>query len=434
MTLEIPESEKPKEEDTRQTERIIAQAICKENIIRTLRETDEFCLFQNGVFIRGREANTRIHAFVTGVAEILVFYDTKGIKKHYSLSISRQNMILEFIRTETYCNMTEFDTDSTIINIENGLYYLHGIDGMVKNPEYDPAIPVDPEFPHNNPQWIIGTVHFKEHKNSPGDDVYKSFIQFPVKYNSEAECMEIDSFLSDVFGFDAVPLIYEMIGYFLYGTVEHQKAFIIHGPPASGKTTFIQLLMRFFEGKKYGSLISQLRLQSLSGKFQIIKTKGKILNIWDDLPKSKIGISDMFRLIVTNNVLSGRVKYVVDNVSWYNRCKLLFTCNTLPPTEKDMGDQFWRRWILESCFCEFKTKNKMTADDESNPNIKVKKPHILDKICTSNEFSGLLNKALQAYKRLYERDGFPKEWDDVERLKGLWQIDINPVKLFLDEC
>ena len=196
----------------------------------------------------------------------------------------------------------------------------------------------------------------------------------------------------------------------------------------------MMLLMSFLEGKRYGTLISQLRLQSLSGKFQVIKTKGKILNIWDDLPKSKVGISDMFRLIVTNKVLSGRVKYVVDNVSWYNRCKLLFTCNTLPPVEKDMGTEFWRRWILESCFCEFKTKDKMTIEDESNPNVKVKKPRILDIICTSQEFSGLLNKALQAYKRLDERGGFPKEWDDVERLKGLWQIDINPVKLFLDEC
>jgi len=427
--------EPEKKEEERQIERIIAQAICKENRIATLRENKEFCLYRNGVFISGNDAETRIHAFITDLAGILVLYDSKGIKKHYALTISRQNMILEFIRNLTYCSMTEFDIEPTVINVLNGLYYLNGTEGMVRNPGYDPSIKFDSEFPHNNPEWILGTVYFKEHPTPDfHGDIYKSFIQFPVTYDSEKECLKIDEFLSDVFGFEAVPLIYEMIGYFLYGTIEHQKAFIIHGPPATGKTTFIQLLMSFLEGKRYGTLISQLRLQSLSGKFQVIKTKGKILNIWDDLPKSKVGISDMFRLIVTNKVLSGRVKYVVDNVSWYNRCKLLFTCNTLPPVEKDMGTEFWRRWILESCFCEFKTKDKMTIEDESNPNVKVKKPRILDIICTSQEFSGLLNKALQAYKRLDERGGFPKEWDDVERLKGLWQIDINPVKLFLDEC
>jgi len=69
-----------------------------------------------------------------------------------------------------------------------------------------------------------------------------------------------------------------------------------------------------------------------------------------------------------------------------------------------------------------------------NPSIREKNPNILDQICSEEEFSGLLNKALQAYRRLHERGHFPKEWDDVERIKGLWLIDINPVKLFLDEC
>jgi phage/plasmid-associated DNA primase len=389
------------------------------------------------VFIRGKDANTRIHEYITALAEILVFYDAKGSKKHYALSISKMNMILEFIRTLTYCSMTEFDTDSTIVNLKNGLYHFNGTFGMVKNPAYDPTIPKNPENPHANPEWINGTVYFKGHQNDIiylREYVYKSFIQFPIEYVKDTVPTVLDEFLSDVFGFDNVPLIYEMVGYVLFGHIKYQKAFILYGPPSSGKTTFINMLMRFLGGLTPQKIISQVRLQSLSARFQSVNLMNKVINIYDDLPTSKVGKSDMFRLVVTNETLGGEAKYTPTYLYWRNRCKLLFSCNTLPPVERTEGDQFWRRWILLSCFCEFKNRDKMTQEDEEDPNIKVKNPNILEEICTPQEFSGLLNKCLQAYGRLHERGNFPKEWDDVERLKGLWLIDINPVKLFLDEC
>jgi len=160
---------------------------------------------------------------------------------------------------------------------------------------------------------------------------------------------------------------------------------------------------------------------------------GKVVNIYDDLPTAKIGKSDMFRLIVTNEYISGEAKYTPTYLTWKNRCKLLFSCNNLPEVPKNTGDEFWRRWILLGCFTEFKDKNKMTYEDEQNPNIKEKNPNILEEICTPEEFSGLQNKVREAWIRLAKRKGFPKEWDDVERVKGLWQMDIEPCRAFVDE-
>ena len=427
----------PDTEDEPQVELIIARTICKNNFIKTPRQTKDFCLWQHGVFIRYDDADTRIRQYISDIAENLVLYDAKGHKKRYALTISKLKMILEFIRDETYCDLADFDKDPTIINTLSGLYLYNGTEGLAKNPNYDSALPEG----DREAEWIKGIKYFQSHpddiaiKNSMRKAVaYLSFVQFPVKYNTKATCLKIDQFLSEVFGFDNVPLIYEMIGYILFGHIKYQKAFVIYGPPSSGKTTFINLLIRFLGGNRPEKMISQVKLQRLSKRFQSVNLKDKVINIYDDLPKSKIGESDMFRIVVSNETLSGELKFKGLYITWRNRCKLLFSCNELPPIGRDEGDQFWRRWILLSCFTEFKNKDKMSVEDIDNPNIQEKNPHILDAMCTPEEFSGLLNKGIQAYRRLHERGHFPKEWDDIERVKGLWMIDVNPVKLFLDEC
>lgn len=424
----------PDSPDEKQIEKIIALTICKNYFIKTPRQTQGFCLWQDGVFIRYEDADTRVRQAVDDIAENLVLYDPKGNKKRYNLTISKLKMILEFIRNETYCDLVDFDKDPTIVNLRNGMYLYDGFEGLVKNPDYDPTEPTSAE-------WTKGITHFKSHPNNsellnPMKKAlaYLSFIQFPITYNSKAECLKIDQFLADVFGFDTIPLIYEIIGYVLFGHIKHQKAFVAYGPPSSGKTTFINLLMRFFGGNRPEKVISLVKLQRLSKRFQSVNLKDKVINIYDDLPKSKVGDSDMFRIAVTNETLGGELKFKGLYIYWRNRCKLLFSCNELPPITRDEGDQFWRRWILLSCFTEFKNKDKMSDEDLNNPNIQEKNPNILDEMCTTEEFSGLLNKALQAYRRLHERGNFPKEWDDMERVKGLWMIDVNPVKLFLDEC
>ena len=49
-----------------------------------------------------------------------------------------------------------------------------------------------------------------------------------------------------------------------------------------------------------------------------------------------------------------------------------------------------------------------------------------------NEFSGLLNKILIYWDKL-EVEGFGSEWDDIEGVRNKWEMDINPVSLFVSE-
>ena len=79
----------------------------------------------------------------------------------------------------------------------------------------------------------------------------------------------------------------------------------------------------------------------------------KLANYFDDLTEQKLGDTEAFRRIVTNNYLSSSVKFVNGQIQWRNRTKLIFSCNTLPPIRKNEGDAFFRRWILISCFSIF---------------------------------------------------------------------------------
>ena len=98
--------------------------------------------------------------------------------------------------------------------------------------------------------------------------------------------------------------------------------------------------------------------------------------------------------------------------------KLIFSCNLLPSIPKGTGDEYFRRWVMVQCF------NEHDYDDMDFD--------LIDKI-TDAELSGLLNKILIYWIKL-EKEGFGKKWNDHTRIRALWEIDINPIKLFIEEC
>lgn len=409
-----------------QLERTIANTIMENFLVLTLRETDEFCLYNGGCFHRGKEPLSRIRTAISRIAESLEIETGNGRTKAYNLTMGKRNTILEILKAETFISLKEFDKDPHRICVKNGMVLLYPGDN------YDPNHECAKWENFDETEYYMHDALVSFKKYAAADETpYKTFVQVPVEYDPKAECPAIEAFLTSVFGPKYVDLIYEMLAYFLMPHVKYQKAFILYGPPSSGKTTFINMIFKFFNGLKY---FSQVRLQDLGERFQLINLMGKLVNVFDDLPDRKIGDTDIFRQVVTNEYLRSEVKFQPEYVEWRNRTKLLFTCNTLPEIRKKEGDQFFRRWILIPCFTIFKDPDKMTEEDVEDPSIRAKNYNILDDITTPSEFSGLLNKIIDGWIRLESRGYFPKEWSDTEYIKGLWQIDINPVKLFVDEC
>ena len=175
-------------------------------------------------------------------------------------------------------------------------------------------------------------------------------------------------------------------------------------------------MIRTFLGEENTQAVS---LQNLDKPFQKAHLRGKLANIYDDLPIKKLNYIANFKEAVTNKTLRGNIKFVQEKVRWENFCKELFTCNNLPEAPDKVGDEFWRRIILIHCTNHFDNGSK---DFD-----------IGDKITTDEELSGLLNCCVFHFKHLMNRKHFVDRFDNIDTVKGIWQINISPLKLFLDE-
>ena len=345
-------------------------------------ETSNFYFYKNGIYIPYTDTMIKVNmkVWIDETNE-----ENAGDKEWKNISFS--TTLFNQVKNHLHSNMRsldEFDVYDWRVNCTNG--YIDLRDGTF-------------------------TPHWKFNENP-----YLSFIQIPVNYNEEAKCPNILRFIIDVFGIDRFPFIYEIIGYMLYKSVKFHKSFIFFGEASSGKTTFIELVRTFLG---YNN-IQDKSIQRINERFQMGTLRNKLANIYDDLSVKKLKYIQNFKQITTNKTLTSEIKGIQEPITWKNFCKQIYTCNKLPEVNENMDTDFWRRIILIHCTNFFDNGNK---DFD-----------IGEKITTGEEKSGLLNMVIHHFKDLYKRKHFDPRWDNIETVKGIWQININPMKLFLDEC
>jgi len=418
-----------------QPERELATKLMVSNCIYYLSESNEFAMYNGGYFHKGMKVKQILGSKLSDITKTFTVIKTykDGTEKTdpYIESMSKRSMIWEFLKGESLVSILEFDTERERICCINGhifplkcvdeyagvkRVYPKGSDGLYKELK---GIPLDldeynlyspnGDFDSTPPGSTLFIKHCK-YDESP----YKTFMNLPVKYDPHATCPNIDKFLSTLVPPEELPDLFKMMAYMLMPHVDYQKGFIMYGPTRTGKSTYYTLLLRFLGINN----ICQLKLQTLMEDiFALANIRDKWVCMWDDLTKAKLEETDLFRIIVTNNFLEARVMYVQERVRWRNFCKLFYTTNILPEVDPEVGDEFWRRWKLFSAF------HQIEKEDVD--------PHLIAKLTTEEELSGLLNRVLYYYRILYMEGGFEQ---NVEELKGLWLLDSNPIALFMERC
>ena len=81
-----------------------------------------------------------------------------------------------------------------------------------------------------------------ENKLLPHDPEYLSTIQIPIEYNPEATCSTVDYFFESTLPADCIPIVEELFGYCLIPYTKFEKAFMLTGGGANGKSTLLTLL------------------------------------------------------------------------------------------------------------------------------------------------------------------------------------------------
>jgi len=356
---------KPKVEDEDNITHLeIAEILLNKHIFKTLTDTEEVLMYEGGVYIPGETT-------IKSESEAIL-RDNNQMPTTYLI-----NETLGHIKRRTYTPREKFDNAPHILNLKNGL--LH-----------------------------IKKFKFREH--SPE---FLSLNQLPVTFNPFAKPKEVGMFLEEILPNqkDRETLL-EFYGYCLYRDYPVQKALVLVGGGANGKSTAITLLEHLL-GKENVSSMSIHEL--VNDKFRVSELYGKLANLSPDLPYKLLSQTGMFKAATGGDCLTGEKKFR-NPFKFTNYAKFIFSCNQLPPSE-DKTTAFYRRWTIIEFPSEF--------DDDNADH------HLILKITTPIELSGLLNLSLIALKNLLKEYKFSNH-KRQEEIAEEYERRSNPTMFFVE--
>lgn len=209
-------------------------------------------------------------------------------------------------------------------------------------------------------------------------------------------------------------LLEEAIGYLIFPSAKYQKAFMLLGQGANGKSTFIDMLSNFLGSDN----IASLGLEELNSRFKVAELTGKLANFGDDIDSSYMDKSGNFKKLVTGDRLmverKGEHPYMLQNYA-----KMIFSMNTMFSTG-DKSQGLLRRLVI----IPFNAKFSRSDSDYD--------PFIVEKLSTNQAKSYLLKIAAEGLQRLIFNGGFT-EVDKVTHIIKEFEVDNNNVLQFLEE-
>jgi P4 family phage/plasmid primase-like protien len=231
----------------------------------------------------------------------------------------------------------------------------------------------------------------------------------------ECPCPAIIKFLYEIITPEDVDLVLDFMTYCLWRSYKFNFWMLFNGAGLNGKSVLLMLIERFL-GKDNVSGETLDRL--LHERFAVANLFQKMLNVDADVSLDAIfNNTGILKKLTGNDLHAGEFKYKKP-FAFRNYAKLIFSCNKIPETE-DYTDAFFRRILIVNFTQQFFGEK----DD----------PDLIDKLCTDDEFSGLLYELLSRLPRVLSEgirkvtsDGMAETYDKYTR-------GSNPVKYFVEK-
>lgn len=230
-------------------------------------------------------------------------------------------------------------------------------------------------------EWRTGELHTWK------PETHLTYI-VPVDYNPKATCpnweKRLAQWLPDA---DVRKVVQEFVGYSFIPYMGFEKALLIQGEGANGKSMFLETLQKML-GKDITTSATMSVLFSRFGKTPLI---GKILNIVNEAGADylKGPNADDFKNMVSGGAVMADIKNK-DPMTFNNTAKFIFSANhDIKTSDKSVA---WIRRMLLIPFEQDFTGSKET------------KHEIMDEFV--NEYPGIFNWAVEGLKRLMENKGF----------------------------
>ncbi len=233
------------------------------------------------------------------------------------------------------------------------------------------------------------------------------------------DCPEWKKFLKSTCNKEDIPVIQEIFGDALFRSYWLKYAVMLLGPGDNGKSVLINVLNALLGTDN----VSHRSLQEIEfDRFAVADLFGKFANTYADIDSTALKHTGKFKMATGRDRMKGEKKFQ-GTFYFYNYAILIFSCNDLPPTY-DTADAFYDRWIL----IEFPYK---FVDNPRAENEKKRDPHLLEKLTTPEELSGILNWALEGLMRLRKNNGFTKSGSG-ENVKQRWIAATDSLASFVD--
>ena len=263
-----------------------------------------------------------------------------------------------------------------------------------------------------------GLLHLDSMELTPHSPNIFSTIQLPCDWTpSPAPCPIFDSFLNTISSEnkDMIKLLTEYIGYSVSNVPGYltKKALFLYGPGNTGKSQYLALLEKLVGGDNYCSIT----LQALEMRFGTASLFGKRVAGAADMGSASIRELEKFKSITGGDIIDFEFKGKDKFNARYNGL-LLFCCNELPHFSGDRGDHVYERMIL--CKCE----NVIPVEKRDR--------HLLEKIYKEKE--AIIYKGVMALKELLERGGSFTEPKEVQENRESYKTENDTVRQFLLEC
>jgi putative DNA primase/helicase len=295
------------------------------------------------------------------------------------------------------------------LGLEVKPYYQQDVEYFIKGSSYTDVTETPNLIALKNGVLNVETSLMLE--KSPG---YFITSKLPVTYDQNAELgLKIKKFLIDVFGENQLTALQEALGYTLLKAPLFEKAFMLIGDGANGKSTFLNLLQALLGRENY----SNVTLHDICyNRFASANLYGKLANISSDLPNTAIATSGRFKMLTGRDMVSAEFKHK-NAFQFLNTAKMWFSCNEFPQTTEDTL-AYVRRWKIFNCTNVF-----LGADAD---------PKILEKLTTEAELSGFLNWILEGLRRLLTNGRFSVNETEETLRENILKLS-NPTRAFLEK-
>ena len=258
-----------------------------------------------------------------------------------------------------------------------------------------------------------GMLNIETRQLRPHDPDYLSTIQLRVKYDPNSTCPRWHQFLNEIFEADQerIDLLQEFMGYSLIPDTRYEKALLLVGGGANGKST----LLRIWEELIGTDNISSVTLGNLHNEFHRVTLNRKLLNVAAEINPKVVEKSDYFKRIVSGDRIDGAYKRK-DPFHFRPFARLVFAMNEMPRVQ-DTSHGFYRRLLMVPFNRVFEGKE---ADRE-----------LAEKLLT--ELNGIFFWCLSGLERLLDYDWFTEPAAAKEMFSRYRRAN-NPVRAFVEDC